>query len=372
MTRIDDVVIVGGGVCGCALARELSARKVRVTVIERDHVAAHASGKSWGGLYPASGAGIPGPVAVHAKRSFQLHKNLYGVLKEQSGIDYQLRPVESITLAREDSDLSELELEADRLEESGFKAELLSAGRVRHLEPQVTPEIAGGLLQGPQLELDSHHFTQALAGSARHLGARFMTGNAREVKSSDGRAESVVLDTGEAIVAGSVVVATGPWAGRRELDGVPKFPLMPIKGEILRLRLPGAEFRYRVGHGGYNVGRKPDGLVWLGTTEWNMGYDEGPSESGRDDILNGAANFVPAIRGGEIVEHTACLRPVAKDGLPIVGALREAEGLWALAGAGKKGVLLSLALAEMLANAITGSSDDPAIHNPLSPARFAL
>ena len=180
------------------------------------------------------------------------------------------------------------------------------------------------------------------------------------------------MESGETIVAGSVVVATGPWAGRRELGGVPKFPLMAVKGEILRLRLPGTEFRYRVGHGGYNVGRKPDGLVWLGTTEWDMGFDEEPSESGRDDILNGAAGYVPAVRGGEIVEHTACLRPVAKDGLPIVGALQRTEGLWALAGAGKKGVLLSLALAETLANAITGPPDGSATPSALTPERFGL
>ena len=372
MTRIDDVVIIGGGVCGCALARELAARKLRVTVTERNAIAAHASGKSWGGLYPASGAGIPGPVAGPAKRSFQLHKDLYGTLKEQSGIDYQLRPVESISLAKDDSELSDLESEAARLLESGFKAELLTADQVRRLEPRLTPDITGGLLQGPQLELDSHDFTQALAGSARHLGARFVTGNATSVKSLNGRVEGVVLDTGETIVADSVVVATGPWSGQSGLEGVPRFPIKPIKGEILRLKLPGTEFRYRVGHGGYNVGRKPDGLVWLGTTEWDVGYDEEPSESGRDDILNGAASYVPAIRGGEIVEHTACLRPVTEDGIPIVGPLRETEGLWALAGAGKKGVLLSLALAEMLAKAITGPSDGSAIPGALAPERFEL
>ena len=372
MTRNDDVVIIGGGVCGCALARELAARKLRVTVTERDGVAAHASGKSWGGLYPASGAGIPGPVAAPAQRSFQLHKQLYGELKDQSGIDYQLRPVESISLAKNDSELSDLELEADRLLDSGFKAELLGADQVRQLEPHVTPDITGGLLQGPQLELDSRDFTRALAGSARHLGARLVTGNATSVKSSTGRVEGVVMESGETIVADSVVVATGPWSGQSGLEGVPRFPIKPVKGEILRLKLHGTEFRYRVGHGGYNVGRKPDGLVWLGTTEWDVGYDEEPSESGRDDILNGAASYVPAVRGGEIVEHTACLRPVTEDGIPIVGPLSQTQGLWTLAGAGKKGVLLSLALAEMLADAITGSSNCSAVPSPLLPARFSL
>ena len=372
MTRINDVVIVGGGVCGCALARELAARNLLVTVVERDAVAAHASGKSWGGLYPSSGAGIPGPLAEPARRAAELHKELYGVLKDQSEIDYQLRPVESITLARDESELANLESEAVRIRKAGFEAEILSAERVRQLEPHVTPHIAGGLLQGSQQELDSSDFTRALAESARRMGAKFVAGNAKSVNSSNGRVDGVVMDSGETISAGSVIVATGPWAGRSELQGVPKFPMKPVKGEILRLRLPGREFRYRIGHGGYNLGRKPDGLVWAGTTEWDMGYDDNPSESGRKNILDGAASFAPVIRSGEIVKHTACLRPVTDDGLPIVGALSEAEGLWALAGAGKKGVLLSVAFAKMLADAITGSSDDATISSPLSPARFGL
>ncbi len=372
MTKTNDVVIVGGGACGCALARELAARNLRVTVVERDVVAAHASGKSWGGLYPASGAGIPGPVAGPAKRSFELHKQHYDALKDESGIDYQLRPVESITLAKDDSEMSSIDAEATRLIKAGFRGELLSAAQVLELEPLVTPHIAGGILQGPQLELDSNDYTRALAGSARRLGAKFVTGNAKSVTSSSGRVDGLVLDSGESISAGSVVLATGPWAGRSELEGVPRFPIKPVKGEILRLRLPGTEFRHRVGHGGQNVGRKPDGLVWVGTTEWDMGYDDSPSESGRRNILDGAADFIPAIRNGEVAEHTACLRPVTEDGIPIVGPLNDAEGLWALAGAGKKGVLLSLALAEMLADAITGESDAAAIPAPLSPARFGL
>ena len=372
MTRIDDVVIVGGGVCGCALARELAARDLRVTVVERDGVAAHASGKSWGGLYPASGAGIPGPLAGPAKRAADLHRQIYGVLKDQPGIDYQLRPVESITLARDESELSILESEAVRIRESGFEAEILSAERVRQLEPHVTPEITGGLLQGTQQELDSSDFTRALAESARRMGARFVTGNAKSVNSSNGRVDCLDIDSGDTITASSVVVATGPWAGRSELEGVPKFPMKPVKGEILRLRLPGREFRYRVGHGGYNLGRKPDGLVWVGTTEWDVGYDDSPSVSGRKNILDGATSFAPVIRSGEIVTHTACLRPVTDDGLPIVGALDATEGLWALVGAGKKGVLLSLALAEMVADTITGSSNGATIPSPLSPGRFGL
>ena len=61
-----DVVLVGGGVTGFAVAYELVEAGARVTFIERDSVGAHASGFSWGGLYPTMGAGIPGPLLTPA------------------------------------------------------------------------------------------------------------------------------------------------------------------------------------------------------------------------------------------------------------------------------------------------------------------
>mgnify|MGYP000108999768 FL=1 len=55
-----DVIVVGGGIIGCLTAYLLSREGLKVTIVEADAVASHASGFAFGGLGPLEGAGIPG------------------------------------------------------------------------------------------------------------------------------------------------------------------------------------------------------------------------------------------------------------------------------------------------------------------------
>ena len=106
---ISDAIIVGGGVAGCAAALELARNKITVTLIERDHFGDNASHYSWGGLYPSSGASIPGPLQSPARHSLNLHVNLALELREMTGVDVQLRQIESIQLAEDDEKLAQLQ-----------------------------------------------------------------------------------------------------------------------------------------------------------------------------------------------------------------------------------------------------------------------
>jgi glycine oxidase len=142
-----EVVVVGGGVTGCAVAYELVQAGARVTLVERDSVAAHASGFSWGGLYPTMGAGIPGPLLEPSKRSLERHIELHDRLIEEAGVDNELRPVESISLAKDASDLESLRADCVWQRSQGFDAEMISDGEVYELEPSLVPGLAGGLLQ---------------------------------------------------------------------------------------------------------------------------------------------------------------------------------------------------------------------------------
>jgi glycine oxidase len=123
---------------------------------------------------------------------------------------------------------------------------------------------------------------------------------------------------------------------------------------------------------GRNIGRKPDGLVWVGTTEWDRGFDERPSEEAQSFILSGAMKYAPGLADAELVQHTACLRPLAADGLPIVGPLGAAQGLFAATAAGKKGVLLSLIMAKWTASLILRGQSEWPVPPELSTTRFKL
>ena len=130
-----DVVIVGAGAMGCAVAYYLGREGVGTTVIERDRVAAHASGYLAGGLNPLEGAGIPEPLGPLAITSFRMHKDLWPELTERSGIDFGHRVVSSVRVAFDESDVSELEATFDDFDsaDDSFSAEWLSASELREL-----------------------------------------------------------------------------------------------------------------------------------------------------------------------------------------------------------------------------------------------
>ena len=366
-----DVVVVGGGVVGCAIALELTRRGAAVTLFERDEIGGHASGYSFGGLYPTSGAGIPGPLLEPARHAVDLHRRAAPELRDLTGIDVHLEAVESLALATDESGLDSLRASCRWQQSHGFDAEMLADDELRRLAPEAVPDIAGALLQRSHFEVDSLLLTRALARAAQLKGAVVRHAPITAVDSSANSGAAVTTQSGEAVSAAAIVLATGPWAGAGEIAGSPLPPVRPVKGEIVRLRVPGNGFRRRLGIGGVNVGRKPDGLVWAGTTEVEAGFDERPSAAGKESILSRAARIVPALAGAAVSRHTACLRPVSSDGLPIVGPLADRPAILLAAGAGKKGVLLSLVIAEWLAAALlSGSNSNPP--SAFLPARFGL
>ena len=128
----------------------------------------------------------------------------------------------------------------------------------------------------------------------------------------------VLLEDGR-IECGQVVLAMGPWSRQAENWLNTYIPVDPLKGEILRMRLPGDPLEHDVSGGGASIYSKPDGLAWCGTTEDWRGFDRQPLPETRDRILAGVKRILPAIADAELVMHTACLRPVTPDWLPIIG-----------------------------------------------------
>ena len=364
-----DAIVVGGGAVGASVALELTKRGATVSMIERDSIASHASGFAYGGLFPTRGAGIPGPILQHAMHGISLHRQLALELKDSTEIDVELRSVVSIDLAADEDGFRNLEKSLDWQLEEGLKAELLDSEGVRHLEPALTGNLAGGLVQLSHFEVDSYKYTLALVAAFEHAGGNHRTGDVVGLVRDAGRVTGVRLASGDEVRGNAVVLATGPWAGAGS-EGLPHIPVEPKKGEILRLRFPGRDFTHRVSLGGHYIARKPDGLVWAGSTEEDAGFDDRPSVSARYAIMAGVLALAPALESAEIVEHTACLRPVSADDMPILGAVPGHEGLFAANGAGKKGILLSPVMGRMVAGAILGDSGGDPIPAEFNAARF--
>ncbi len=354
-----DVVIVGGGISGCAVAYYLTTLGVRPIVVEREGIASAASGFAQGGLGLMSGAGLDGPLFPFAAESLRLHHELHPALKEETGLDTLLASRPVLAIALNASDIDEMHVRQVWQREKGFITSWLDAHAVRQLEPGIGPEVLGALVTDETWMLDSNVLTKAFMKAAERRGAETRIGNVADLEWDGDRVTGVRL-ANEVIHCANVVLTLGPWSAHLKDWIDVDVPVRPIKGEILRMRSKAPPVTPHIAwHDSYMV-KKPDGLLWTGTTEDEAGFDKEPTESGAQRIIEGAARIYPAILDATIEVHTACLRPVTPDNTPIVGSVPGKRGVYVATGGGRKGILVGPAIGKSTADILVhGVTDLP-------------
>lgn len=370
MPETAEVVIAGGGIVGCATAFFLAKEGVKVTLIEPDSIASCASGFAAGILNPLDGHGIPGPLEAFAQESFRMTAPLVEEVRGETGVDPKLRDISCLWVALREHEAEQfagLYGLAQRLE--GFPARWLDGREVLSLEPRVSPRVLEGMYLEGTTQIAAYEYTLGLAEAAEKKGATIRHGRVKGLKRANGRVSGVVLESGE-VSCEKLVLAMGPWMSRAAnwLDF--PVPITPLKGQILRLEVDGPPLEHAVyrGGGGY-ISSKSDGLVWAGTTEEEVGFDDHPTPQARAEIMKGTLEVMPELEGARVALQTACLRPVAEDGLPIIGAAPGWEGVYLATGAGRKGILLGAGMAKATADLVMRGRT-PLSTAPFSPARF--
>ena len=366
-----DVIIVGGGIIGCLTAYLLAREGLKVTIIEADSVGSHASGFAFGGLGPLEGAGIPDPLLGFSVWCLERHASLAPELEEASGVDTQFHLRDRLILAFDDSEVRRAKEEiAWQKDVKGFHVEWLDQSDVLKVEPRTNPECLGASYAQGTGAIEAYRYNLAAAQAAEKFGAEFLLRRVTGLLSQGGRCTGVTLETGQ-LEAGAVVLAAGPWSQQvSDWCGV-KLPVSPLKGQVVRLQLTTDPMRASLNYDGSYAASKPDGLIWAGTTEEDAGFDENITTQARDKILGDLLKMAPSLADAELVQQTACLRPISADGLPIVGKVPGWENLYVGTGSGRKGILWSTGMCHGLADLmVKGSTDVPGVAS-LDPARFA-
>src|SRR5229473_985960 len=352
-----DVVIVGGGIAGMTTAYYLAKSGVPSVVVERDAIGSHASGFAYGGLSPLSGFGIPGPLAEIAQDGMQLHRELSKSLLEETGIDVDFRVRSSLALAFTEADVRRLQAALPwQQRQPGYAVRWLDVAEARRVEPRISDETLGATLTEGGGAVEPYRLVLALTRAAERLGVMVRHGRAIGVRRAGGRTTGVVLER-ELLSCAAAVLALGPWSAEAsDWIGVP-IDIRPLKGQILRLKAPGPPVDCSVGWGHNYATTKPDGLLWAGTTEEEAGFDEETTREARDEIGAALVTMLPAMADAQVVHQTACLRPVASDGLLLLGRVPGFDSVYMATGAGRKGILLGPAMGRAVADLIlTGKS----------------
>ena len=346
--RGTEVVIVGGGIIGCSVAYYLTELGVTPIIVEATGIGSAASGLALGGLDPTGGAGIPGPVAPLALESLRLHGDLHASIKEETGLDSSFHLLSHLTVALAEDEVPPLYERMEWQRQQGFPGRWLDGREVLALEPALSPDVVGALQTDDVGMMDCADHMATLAAALKTRGVRVEHAQLQRIEWAGDRVAGVRLSTGS-LACDRLVLALGPWSGMlTDLLGVP-VPIEPLKGQILRLRVPESDPSSYVSRLGMYVAAKRDGLVWAGTTEERVGFDTQLTAEARDHILRSACRLRPDLAAAEVVRHTACLRPLSADSLPVLGPVPGREGVFLATGGGRKGIELSTGMGRSVA-----------------------
>ena len=367
--RTADVVVVGGGLVGCALARALTRRRLSVVVLERGHTGREASAAAAGFLSPQADFAVDGPLVRLGMASRDLYPRWARAVRRESGIDPRWRRHGMLWAAVSVAEERALAARAVWQRRCGWRVEHVSRRRARLLVPGLGPAVRSAVFFPDDASIDNERLAVAAALAARRAGAAIVEGCAvRRVLVRAGR--TVGVETEQGTVAAPVVVnAAGAWAAGVGVPAGTRPPaVVPVRGQMVVLRgLAGVVDRPLHGRRGYFAPRA-DGRVLVGSTYEHAGFDKRTTARAVAALLVMAERLVPASASAAVESVYAGLRPGTRDGLPILGAAPGVPGLWYACGLYRNGILLAPVVAEALADLVTTGTTSWAIE-AFAPAR---
>lgn len=337
----DRIVIVGGGLLGCAVALELARRGAEVTVLERVVVGAEASTAAAGILAPRLEAHGKEPMRSLGIASLEM----YGDWIERMEADVGLRR----------TGLLRVVLPGGPADSPDVDAQWLDATAALAAEPGLPRDVVGAWLLPDEATLDPRKLVPALHRAAVLAGVDFVMGGA--VRQVDG--EHAELEDGRSFL-GRVVVCAGAWTAR--IPGLERLPVRPVRGQLAGLA--GVPIRHVLfGAGGYLVPRA-DGRVVAGATVEEVGYERGVTAGGVRQVLAAATAMIPGLGSAQFEGAWSGFRPGTPDDLPILG---QVGGVWVASGHYRNGVLLAPITGQWIADAMLEGKALPAA---FAPGRF--
>ena len=364
-----DVVVLGAGLAGLAVAWRAAQRGARVVVLDRGAVGAGASNVAAGMLAPVAEADAgERPLLALGLDSARRWPAFARELRETTGIDPEYRELGTLVVARDRDDAEALAREAALRDDLGAPVRLILPSEARRLEPALAPTVRAALHAPDDHAVDPRATARALAAAARAAGADLREETAvLAIDVAGGRVEGVVLAGGERLAAPAVVLAAGAWSGALP-DGLPPgvhVPVRPVKGQLLRLRPMSRDaspvltrvVRFDTG---YLVPRA-DGTVVLGATMEERGFDTQVTALGLHELLRDLHEVVPGVLEFAVDEVLAGLRPATPDNAPLLGPHPAVAGLHLATGHHRGGVLLTPVTADLVAGGLAGDAAvDPA------------
>ena len=361
-----DAIIIGAGIVGAACAYECARRGMRVLIVDRDIVGGGTTGAGMGHIV----------VMDDSEAQFSLTRysqKLWQELRPQLPDDVEYEQCGTIWVAADDEEMAEVRRKHEFYSQRGVPTEVLSAARVKDLEPHLRDGIAGGLLVLEDAVLYPPCAAAALLGRALGHGAELRVGISVNqiggglVRTSDGEFKANVIIN--AAGAESPKLTSGIEVKKRKghlviTDRYPGF----LRHQLVELGYLKSAHSVTSDSVAFNLQPRRTGQILIGSSRQ---YGAEHSEVDHDilaKMLRRAEEYMPEIGRISAIRTWTGFRPATPDKLPLIGPMQDDQTVFLATGHEGLGITTSTGSARILVDYITGAKPEIPIE-PYLPSR---
>lgn len=355
-----DVIVLGAGIAGLSVARELAKRKVKALLLEVEEEGGKTSRAAAGILDAYTEATRETPLFQLGLKALEDYPAFLQEMGQKipSQVEYEKLGILYLAVKTEDEELLKDRFQWQK--KRGLPVEWVPTAKIRKMEPAVSSRVVGGIFYSEIPKISAQKLTDALLNSAQQSGAEIRTGLKKISVWLEKEKVRGVEAEGKPIESPVVVLASGCWAGLHKNLGI-QLKISSVRGQILILRSNKSFEPTHILHTlrwAYIVPWPGNRLLIGSTLESNAGFENRVTPEGKEDILERVSEIYEGIQSLPVEKSWAGLRPYAHGSIPLVGPSR-IKGLILALGYYRSGILISPLVGKLLAEGIVEGEFSP-------------
>ncbi len=337
-----DCIVIGGGIIGMTMARELTMRGLSVTLFDKGKLGMESSWAA-GGILSAMRPWSEDP---YSSELSNLGKECYAKfveeLKQQTGIDSEY--YQSGLLMINATDVEQLRQWADE------NQVLIAENYEDYPSNMRLPAKSIFLSEIAQVRVSK--LLKALHASLIKLDVTIFENTAiTGLEINNARCKSVTIGS-KKYYADSFILSAGAWSQQILASINEDIKIKPVMGQMLCVKFSRQQLKTMVLDGGHYFIPRRDGHVLIGSTMENVGFEKETTQSARNELMEWACALWPDIADAEFVKHWSGLRPATDNGKPYLGKLEDYENIYINAGHFRKGIIQAPICARNIADMV--------------------
>ncbi len=357
-----EVVVIGGGIVGCASAYYLAQRGIKVVLLEKATIGGEASGRNGGGVRQQCRDRRERPFAMASVK-------LWEGLQAELGFDIEYVQGGNIRMATNEARMESLRRESVEELEDGLQVELWDRDALRRRAPYLGEVFIGAKYCATDGTANPILATKAFGWAAQRLGATILTRTeAVSIGIEGARVTSVTgrNQDGEIIVeAPWVINAAGPWSAALSRAIGVEIPVEPARSVIAITQRVSPLFRGFISSHDLGVYARQarEGQVHVGGTNMPAHtFDQRVPADVLEHLARGAVQMIPALRGVNFLRSWAGTLEMTPDKVPILGPVDSVRGYILATGFSGHGFCLGPIAGKLISELIVDGAPSLSLH----------